>query len=127
MTQNEIVKLGLTYDDLVNMQISNIIANKEQMQILVKKCLSIIETATVKDAEISMWIGAGVSDMVRQGIDVASNISDELIQGAIVMYVKGNFGFVEAKEKELAQKTYTKICCNLSLSQDYKLEVEENA
>lgn len=128
MQFNEIEKLGLTYEDLISLQISNIIANREQMQVLTKKCLSIVEVATVKDAEIAMWIGAAVSDMVRQAIDVAANLSDELIQGAIVMFVKSNFGFVELKEKEYAQKTYERLCTNLSLSSKYKLkESDSNA
>lgn len=95
-----------------------------ELNSLVKQCLSIIPTATAKDNEITMWINAGINDMERQGIDVTSNIADGLIQGTIVMFVKGNFGFVEAKEKELAQSTYNQLCTNLSLSQKYLLEVE---
>lgn len=117
----------MTFQELRDLQISNIISHTSEMSSLVKQCLSIVPTATAKDDEIVMWIDAGVSDMVRQGIDVASNITDGLIQGAIVMFVKGNFGFVEAKEKELAQKTYNQICCNLSLSQKYLLEVDIDA
>lgn len=98
--------------------------NSNELNSLVKQCLSIIPTATAKDDEIEMWINAGINDMERQGIDVTSNIADGLIQGTIVMFVKGNFGFVEAKEKELAQKTYTQLCTNLSLSHKYLLEVE---
>lgn len=127
MNHREIEKLGLTYQDLISMQISNIIANQEEMKNLTKKCLSIVETATYKDSEIAMWVGAAVADMVRQGIDVAGHISDELIQGAIVMFVKSNFGMVDIKEKENAQKTYKQISGNLSLSSDYKLEVDKNA
>ena len=117
----------MTFQELRDLQISNIISHTSEMSSLVKQCLSIVPTATAKDDEIVMWIDAGVSDMVRQGIDVASNITDGLIQGAIVMFVKSNFGFVEAKEKELAQKTYTQLCTNLSLSQKYLLEVDIDA
>ena len=111
----------MTFQEVKDLQISNIISNTSEFKSLVKQCLSIVPTATSKDDEIVMWINAGISDMVRQDIDVAGNIKDGLIQGAIVMYVKGNFGFVEAKEKELAQKTYIQICTNLSLSEAYKL------
>ena len=97
------------------------------MSSLVKQCLSIVSTATAKNDEIVMWIDAAVSDMVRQGIDVARNISDGLIQGAIVMFVKSNFGMTEIKEKELAKDTYIRICNNLSLSSKYKLEVDIDA
>lgn len=117
----------MTFEEIKDLQISNIISNTSEMKALVKQCLSIISTATAKDDEIVMWINAGISDMVRQKIDVAGNITDGLIQGAIVMFVKGNFGFVEAKEKELAQKTYKQLCMNLSLSNQYLLEVEIDA
>ena len=117
----------MTFEEVKNLQISNIISNTSEFKSLVKQCLSIVSTATAKDDEIVMWINAGISDLVRQGIDVAKNITDGLIQGAIVMYVKGNFGFVEFIENELEQRTYTQICCNLSLSSKYKLEVDIDA
>lgn len=115
----------MTFREVRDLQISNIISNVSEFKSLVKQCLSIVPTATAKDDEIVMWINAAISDMVRQGIDVASNISDGLIQGTIVMFVKGNFGFVD--EKELAQRTYTQLCTNLSLSNKYLLEVEIDA
>ena len=100
------------------------ILDSDELNSLVKQCLSIVSTATAKDDEIKMWINAAINDMKRQGIDVDSHIEDGIIQGTIVMYVKGNFGFIEAKEKELAQKTYVQLCTNLSLSHTYLLEVE---
>lgn len=117
----------MTFEEVKDLQISNIVSNASELKALVKQCMSIIDTATAKDNEIIMWINAGISDMVRQNIDVAGNITDGLVQGAIVMFVKGNFGFVEAKEKELAQKTYHQLCTNLSLSEHYLLEVEIDA
>lgn len=117
----------MTFEEIKNLQISNIISHTNEMSNLVKQCLSIIPTATSKDDEIVMWIDAAVSDMVRMNIDVANNISDGLIQGTIVMFVKGHFGFVDAKEKELALKTYTQLCTNLSLSHKYLLEVDIDA
>lgn len=92
----------------------------------VKQSLSIAETATLKDEEIKMWIQAGISDLVRQGIKVSEDTKESLIQSAIVMFVKGNFGNVDIKEKELAQRTYSLLCNNLSLSKKYK-EVDNNA
>lgn len=92
---------------------------------LAKQCLSIVETATLKDEEIKMWINAGIADLRRQGITASEEVEDSLIKSAIVMYVKANFGNVDIKEKELAQRTYSLICANLGLSQEY-LE-EENA
>lgn len=117
----------MTLEELSNLQISNIISNTSEFKSLAKQCLSIVPAATVKDDEIVMWINAGISDMVRQGIDVANNISDGLIQGAIIMFVKSKFGMVDIKEKEIAQKTYIQLSGNLSLSKDYKLEVDIDA
>lgn len=91
---------------------------------IVKQCLSIIETATMKDDEINLLIQAGKEDLKRQGIDIDKN--SNLVKSAIVMFVKANFGMVDIKEKELAQKTYSLLCTNLSLSKDYKV-VDDNA
>ena len=91
------------------------------MNTLVKQCLSIVPTSTYKDIEIEMLINAGVSDLIRQGIDVENNINDGLVQGAIVMYVKANFGMVDINEKKLAQDRYIQAITNLSLSQQYLL------
>lgn len=88
---------------------------------LAKQSLSIIETATAKDEEIKMWINAGIADLKRQGINTKENENDSLIDSAIVMFVKSNFGNVDIKEKELAQRTYNLLCANLGLSTDYKV------
>lgn len=92
----------------------------------VKQSLSIVETATFKDEEIKMLIQAGIADLIRQGINASEDTEESLIQSAIVMFVKGNFGNVDIKEKELAQKTYSLLCNNLSLSEKYKA-VDKNA
>ena len=91
-----------------------------------KQCLSIVETATLKDEEIKMLIYAGKEDLKRQGIDSSKYLNNELIKTAIVMFVKANFGNIDIKEKELAQKTYSLLCNNLSLSSEYKV-VDDNA
>lgn len=88
------------------------------MELLVKQALSIVATATIKDEEIRMLIDAAKFDLERQGINVDE--TNALVQCAIVMFVKGNFGNVDLKEKELAQKTYSLLCTNLSLSSEYK-------
>ena len=93
---------------------------------LVKQCLSIVETATLKDQEIQMWIQAGIADLTRQGIVASETTDDSLIQTAIVMFVKANFGNVDIKEKELAQRAYSLLCANLGLSENY-LEADTNA
>lgn len=93
---------------------------------LSKQVLSIVETATLKDEEIKMWIQAGIADLKRQGINASEDTTKSLIQSAIVMFVKGNFGNVDIKEKELAQKTYSLLCANLGASEEY-MEVKDNA
>lgn len=91
-----------------------------------KQCLSIVETATLKDSEIKMLINAGIADLNRQGIVVDEDTENDLVKSAIIMFVKANFGNVDIKEKELAQKTYSLLCNNLGLSSDYK-ESDSNA
>lgn len=95
-----------------------------ELLILVKQCLSIVSTATIKDEEIKMLIRSAILDMKRQGIDI--DLSNELVKSAIVMFVKGNFGNIDIKEKELAQRTYSLRCNELGLSFDYK-ESDSNA
>ena len=73
-----------------------------------------------------MLIKAGISDLKRIGIDAREDTKNSLIQSAIVMFVKSNFGNTDIKEKELAQRTYSLLCNNLSLSEDYKV-VDNNA
>lgn len=93
---------------------------------LCKQALSIVETATLKDNEIKMWVQAGILDLQRQGIKADETQNNNLVTSAIVMFVKANFGNVDIKEKELAQRTYSLLCANLGLSKDY-LEEEDNA
>lgn len=101
----------------------------EELLKTTKQCLSIIESATLKDKEIEILINAGIEDLKRQNINATTDTKDNLIKAAIIMFVKSNFGNVDIKEKELAQKTYSLLCNNLSLSFDYNLEqgVDENA
>lgn len=98
----------------------------EELLKLVKQCLSIVETSTLKDKEIEMLINAGIADLNRQAIVASVDTTDSLIKSAIVMFVKANFGNVDIKEKELAQRTYSLLCANLGLSEDYK-ESDSNA
>lgn len=92
----------------------------EKLLKITKQCLSIVETATLKDEEIKMLIKAGIADLKRIEINATEDTEDSLIQAAIVMFVKANFGNTDIKEKELAKSTYSLLCNNLSLSEDYK-------
>lgn len=85
-----------------------------------KQCLSIVESATLKDDEIQMLIGEAIRDMNRQGINASVDTENELIIGTIMMYVRANFGNTDIKEKELAQNRYSSQCNNMSLSSEYK-------
>lgn len=96
----------------------------EELLKTAKQSLSIIETATLKDKEIKMLIKAGIADLERQAIVV--DTTNDLVKSAIIMFVKSNFGNVDIKEKELAQRTYSLLCTNLSLSSNYK-ESDSNA
>lgn len=98
----------------------------ENLLNLAKQCLSIVSTATLKNDEITMLINAGIADLNRQGIKASADTNNDLIKSAIVMFVKANFGNVDIKDKELAQKTYSLLCNNLGLSSDYK-ESDSNA
>lgn len=94
---------------------------KEELMDLIKTSLSIISSVMIKDSEINMWLEAGILDLKRQGIDGDNYSDNALIQSAIVLYAKANFGMTDIKEKELAQKTYNLLCCNLGGSSDYKV------
>ncbi len=109
----------MTYDEVKNLKVSNVVASTD-LKDLAKECLSITKGSTLKNNEIIMLINAAVLDIERQGIDVENHIQDGIIQGAIIMFVKSNFGMVDIKEKEVSQKAYINICNNLSLSSDYK-------
>lgn len=95
---------------------------------LVKDSLSIVRTSTSKDEEIKMWIASAILDLHRNNINVEEYINNALIQAAIVLYVKGNFGFIDEtekkSEKKLAQENYKMLVTNLSLSTKYLLEEE---
>ena len=71
----------------------------QELMKLAKQSLSIIQTSTVKDDEIKMYIDAGINDLTRQGIEVINKLNNSLVQNAIIMYVKANFGNVDIKEK----------------------------
>ena len=90
----------------------------EKLLKLVKLSLSISEESIIKDDEIKLNIKSAIKDIERQGIRV--DTENPLIISAIVMFVKGNFGNTDIKQKEYSLKAYNSLCCNLSLSIDYK-------
>ena len=94
--------------------------NITDLKALAKACLSIVPTATGKDSEIELWINMAIADMKRLGIAVENKISDDLVKGAIMMYVRANFGNVNEKEKALCSTSYQMHVAEMSLSQEYK-------
>ena len=90
----------------------------EKLLKLVKLSLSISEESIIKDDEIKLNIKSAIKDIERQGIRV--DTENPLIISAIVMFVKGNFGNTDIKQKEYSLKAYNSLCCNLGLSTDYK-------
>lgn len=92
----------------------------EDLLKLVKQCLSIVEDSNLKDNELNMLIEAAKNDLKRQGIKVEKSTENELIKVAICMFVKANFGMINIKDKEAAKNTYSLLCNNLSLSEEYK-------
>lgn len=114
----------MTFEEVRELQISNIIASSNEFKDLAKECLSIVSTSTLKDNEISMNIAAAIADMERNDINVLDNLSDGLIQSAVIMYVKGHFGYGEDKEKARALDNYRQTLGELSLSSKYRVEEE---
>lgn len=110
----------MTYDEVKNLKVSEVLTNTE-LKKLTKQCLSIVDTSTLKDDEIVLYINAAILDLKRLGIDSENKIQDQLVQAAIVMYVKANFGMCDVKEKELAEKRYKDMINNMSLSSEYKV------
>lgn len=97
----------------------------ESLLALVKQSLAIVPTATGRDTELTALIRAAVDDLTRQGIAVDTiYFNNNLVNSAIVMFVKANFGMIDEKQKDYAQKTYILLCQNLGASSEYK-EIED--
>lgn len=74
-----------------------------------------IRTA-VYDTEIKDLIQAARADLRLVGINGKKN--GPLIERAIILYCKANFGFIEDSER--FQKAYEALKCSLSLVGDYR-------
>lgn len=90
----------------------------DDLLIAAKQFLSIVETSTLKDAEINSLIEAGKLELERVNIDVSGRY-DSLIETTILMFVKANFGNVNLKEKEYARRSFESLIESLSLSSKY--------
>lgn len=94
---------------------------------LSKECLSIVNTSTLKDQEITMLINSAISDLERLEIDVEKHIEDDLVKNTIVIYVKANFGDGDIDKRNEYLKRYKSNLRELQFSEEYRKAVDNNA
>ena len=96
---------------------------------LAKECLSIVESSTLKDKEITMLIESAISDLKRLEIGVEKNIEDNLVKNTIIIYVKAHFGDGDIDKRIEYLKRYKSNLRELQFSEEYKVkeEVDSNA
>ena len=94
---------------------------------LSKECLSIVNTSTLKDKEITMLINSAISDLKRLEIDVEKHIEDDLVKNTIVIYVKANFGDGDIDKRNEYLKRYKSNLRELQFSEEYRKVVNNNA
>lgn len=94
---------------------------------LSKECLSIVNTSTLKDKEITMLINSAISDLKRLEIDVEKHIEDDLVKNTIVIYVKANFGDGDIDKRNGYLKRYKSNLRELQFSEEYRKVVDNNA
>lgn len=91
---------------------------------LAKETLGIVSTATAKDNSLEMIIKAGINDMTRAGVDV--DVDNKLVQNALMIYVKANFGISNPTDKAKFLEAYQLCLAELSLSEGFKKEETTN-
>ncbi len=95
---------------------------------LAKECLSIVDSSTLKDKEITMLIQSAISDLKRLKIDVERHIEDNLVKNTIIIYVKAFFGDGDVDKKTEYLKRYKANLRELQFSEEYQMkEVDNNA
>ena len=94
---------------------------------LSKECLSIVNTSTLKDKEITMLINSAISDLKRLEIDVEKHIEDDLVKNTIVIYAKANFGDGDIDKRNEYLKRYKSNLRELQFSEEYRKVVDNNA
>ena len=89
----------------------------------VKTALRISINNTAFDSEITDLIAAARADLRLSGIleSKVNDATDPLIKRAIMVYVKGNFGWNNPDAEKL-QQSYAMIKGHLALSQEYTKE-----
>ena len=95
---------------------------------LAKECLSIVDSSTLKDKEITMLIESAISDLERLKIDVKGHIEDNLVKNTIIIYVKAHFGDGDMDKRIEYLKRYKANLRELQFSEEYQIkEVDSNA
>ncbi|SDO79360.1 head-tail connector protein [Halobacillus aidingensis] len=91
----------------------------------VKTALRLKNTAF--DIEVTGLIAAAKADLVQSGVDKSivdqENQTDPLIERAIIVYCKANFGY-DNDEAERFTKSYEMLKSHLALAGDYNGQVE---
>lgn len=117
----------MTYNELKNVDINQLIAQTDLLK-LAKECLSIVDTSTFKDKEITMLIESAIEDLQRLEIDVQGHIQDNLVKNTIIIYVKAHFGDGDINKRIEYLKRYKSNLRELQFSEEYrKKEVDSNA
>lgn len=105
--------------------------NKVQLLKLVKECLSIVDSSSLKDKELKMLIDSAITDLKRVNIDVDNHLEDNLVQNTIVIYVKAHFGDGDINKRIEYLKRYKANLRELQFSEEYQKknneEVDNNA
>lgn len=95
---------------------------------LAKECLSIVDSSTLKDKEITMLIQSAISDLERLKIDVEGHVEDNLVKNTIIIYVKAHFGDGDMDKRIEYLKRYKANLRELQFSEEYQMkEVDNNA
>lgn len=105
--------------------------NKVKLLKLVKECLSIVDSSSLKDKELNMLIDSAIKDLKRVDIDVDNHMDDNLVKNTIVIYVKANFGDGDINKRIEYLKRYKSNLRELQFSEEYQKknneEVDNNA
>lgn len=105
--------------------------NRVQLLKLVKECLSIVDSSSLKDKELNMLIDSAITDLKRVNIDVDNHLKDNLVQNTIVIYVKAHFGDGDINKRVEYLKRYKANLRELQFSEEYQKknneEVDNNA
>lgn len=94
---------------------------------LAKAKLALRRTSTAFDDEIKDLISAAVQDLKNIGITAlpdtvdytAETFGDPLIDRAVILYCKAEFGYLSVDEAKRFRDAYDYLKCALSLAGDY--------